>query len=80
MGKKSKKCPTSKTRRILWYAVGAAGLGARGLAALSLLAIALMLCSVKQESKVFTQCVEEVQNGGKSVSIAVRYCNGGDSL
>ncbi len=80
MGKNSKKCSTSKSKKILWYAFGAAGLGARGLASLALLAIALMLCSVKKESKVFNQCVEEVRNSGKSVSAAVSYCNGGGVL
>ena len=76
--KKSKNC--SKSRRILWYAFGAVGLGARGLTALALLAIALMLCTIKKESKVFNQCVEEVQNSGKSVSSAVSYCNGAGNL
>ena len=80
MSKKSNKCSTSNTKRIIWYAFGAAGLGARGLAALSLLAIALMLCSVKKEAKVFTECVEEVRNSGKSVSSAVNFCNGGGTL
>ena len=77
MGKKSKKCAPSNGRRMLWYAFTAAGLGARALAALALLAIALMLCSVKKESKVFNQCVEEVRNDGKSISAAVSFCNGG---
>ena len=76
MGKKQKKCSANKSKRILWYLFGAAGLGARGLAALSLLAIALMFCSIKKESKVFNQCVEEVRSSGKSISIAVSYCNG----
>ncbi len=80
MGKKSKTCTRSKNRRILWYGFTAAGLGLRGLAALSLFAIAVMLCSVKKESKVFNQCVEEVRNSGKSVSDAVSFCNGGGSL
>ena len=77
MGKKSKKISNCKSRRLLWYAFGAAGLGARGLAALALLAIALMLCSIKKESKVFNQCVEEVRRSGQNVSTAVSFCNGG---
>ena len=80
MGKKSKKCTPSNNKKILWYAFGAAGLGARGLAALALLAIAMMLCSVKKESKVFIQCVDEVRDSGKSASKAVSYCNGGGAL
>tara|TARA_Y100001968_G_C19289006_1_gene683221 strand:- start:108 stop:350 length:243 start_codon:yes stop_codon:yes gene_type:complete len=80
MSKKSKRCSSSKSKRILWYAFGAAGLGARGLAAIALLAIALMLFSIKKESKSFNQCVEEVQKSGISVSAAVSYCNGGGPL
>ena len=80
MGKKSSKCSKNKGRKILWYAFGAAGLGARGVAALALLAIALMLCTVKKESKVFNECVKEVQNSGKSISVAVSYCNGSGTL
>ena len=76
MGKKSNKCSSNKSRRFFWYAFSAAGLSARGLAALSLLAIALMLCTVKKEAKLFNECVEGVQNNGKSVSEAVSYCNG----
>ena len=76
--KKSKNC--SNTKRMLWYAFGVAGLGARGVAALALVAIAMMFCSVKKESKVFNQCVEEVRNSGKSVSSAVSFCNGAGAL
>ena len=47
------------------------------ISAVALAAIAFSLCSVKQESKVFNECVEEVQVNGKSFSEAVRFCNGG---
>jgi len=77
MSKKSKKFSTSKTGKKLWYAFMASGLAARGLAAIALIVIAAMLCSVKKESKVFNQCVEEVRNNGKSISNAVSFCNGG---
>tara|TARA_B100000945_G_scaffold303922_1_gene288932 strand:- start:60 stop:245 length:186 start_codon:yes stop_codon:yes gene_type:complete len=40
-------------------------------------AIAISFCSLKQQSKVFNKCVEEVQSTGKSSSASVRYCNGG---
>ena len=79
MGKKSRKCSPSKNKRLLWYGVTALGLGVRALAALSLLAIAMMLCTVKMESKVFNECVEEVRSNGKSLSSAVNFCNGGRS-
>ena len=80
MGKKSNKCSKNKSRKILWYAFGVAGLGARGIAALALLAIALMLCTVKKEANAFNECVEEVRNNGRSVSAAVSYCNGNGTL
>ncbi len=44
--------------------------------ALSLAAIALSFCSLKKEAKVYTQCVEEVRESGKTTSAAVRFCNG----
>ena len=76
--KKSKDCSSNNKRRLIWYSVSAAGLGLRGFATIALLAIAMMLCSIKKESKAFNNCVEEIQNSGKSISEAVRYCNGGD--
>ncbi len=73
--KKSKKCSTS--RRILWYAFGAAGLGARGLAALALLAIAIKVYPLKNQAKLFNACVQETRSNGRTVSASVNYCNGG---
>lgn len=73
--KKSKKC--SKSRKILWYAFGAAGLAARGLAALALIAIAIKIYPFKEQAKSFNSCVEETRNSGKSLSASVNYCNGG---
>ena len=48
------------------------------ISAVALAAIAFSLCSLKQESKVFNECVEEVQANKKSSSDAVRFCNGGN--
>ena len=48
------------------------------LSAISLAAIALGFCAVKQESKAFNGCVEEVIAEGKTNSQAVRFCNGGN--
>ena len=59
------------------FAYGIIQLGSSVVSAVALAAIALSLCSVKQESKVFNQCVEEIQVTGKSSSEAVRFCNGG---
>ncbi len=70
-----KKHCGSKKGAMLAY--GIIQLGTSVVSALSLAAIALSFCSVKQESKVFSNCVEEVRESGKSTSAAVRFCNGG---
>ena len=58
------------------FAYGIIQLGSSVVSALALTAIALSFCSLKQESKVFNECVEEIQATGKSSSDAVRFCNG----
>ncbi len=78
MGKKSKKCSSGKSRRILWYAFTSLGLGARGLAALALVAISIKMHPLKYQSKFFNVCVEEMTETGSSISDSVRFCNGGD--
>ena len=59
------------------FAYGLIQLGSNVVSAVALAAIALSFCSVKKESKVFNECVEEIQSIGKSASDAVRFCNGG---
>ena len=59
------------------FAYGIIQLGSNVISAVALAAIALSFCSVKQESKLFKECVEEIQTTGKSSSYAVRFCNGG---
>ena len=59
------------------FAYGIIQLGSSVVSAVALAAIALSFCSVKQESKVFNECVEEVKATGQSSSNAVRFCNGG---
>ena len=69
-----KKCP-GKGKAM--FAYGIIQLGSNVVSAVALAAIALSFCSLKQESKVFNECVEEIQATGKSSSDAVRFCNGG---
>ena len=69
-----KKC---SGKRSAMFAYGFIQLSSSVVSAVSLAAIAFSLCSVKQESKMFKECVEEVQATGKSSSDAVRFCNGG---
>ena len=59
------------------FAYGIIQLGSNVVSAVAVAAIALSFCSLKQESKVFNECVEEIQTTGKSSSDAVRFCNGG---
>ena len=59
------------------FAYGIIQLGSNFVSAIALAAIALALCSVKQESNLFNECVENIQETGKSSSYAVRFCNGG---
>ena len=59
------------------FAYGMIQLGSNVVSAVALAAIALSFCSLKQESNVFNECVEEIQATGKSSSDAVRFCNGG---
>ena len=74
--KKDKKKCGGKGKAM--FAYGIIKLGSSVISAVALTAIALSFCSVKQESKVFNECVEEVQATGKSSSDAVRFCNGGN--
>ena len=58
-------------------AYGVIQMSATVLSAISLAAIAFSLCAIRQESKAFTACVEEVIAEGRSQVQAVRYCNRG---
>ncbi len=69
-----KKCG-GKSKAMLAY--GLIQLSSSVISAVALAAIALSFCSVKNESKVFNECVEEIQATGKSSSNAVHFCNGG---
>lgn len=71
----SKKDCGSKKKAMLAY--GVIQISATVVSAISLAAIALGLCSIKQESKAFNTCVDEVIAEGKTNAAAVRYCNGG---
>ena len=59
------------------FVYGIIQLGSSVVSAVALATIALSFCSLKQESKVFNECVREIQANGKSKSDAVRFCNGG---
>lgn len=66
---------TGKKKAMLAY--GLIQISATVVSAISLAAIALGLCAVKQESKAFNDCVDEVIAKGRSNAQAVHFCNGG---
>ena len=72
--KETKNCDGKKK---VMLSFGIIQLSSRFISALALIVIALGLCTVKKEAKLFTECVEEIIEGGSSKSNAVRYCNGG---
>ena len=72
---KPRKSCSGKQRAMLAY--GVTQITATVVSAISLAAIAVGLCAVKQESKAFNGCVEEVMAAGRRNAEAVRYCNGG---
>ena len=78
MGKKSKKCSSNKSRRIIWYAISAAGMGSRAIIALALVVTSIKIQPLKYQSELFNTCVEEIRISGKAISESVRICNGGD--
>ena len=65
-----------KKKAMLAY--GVIQISATVVSAISLAAIAFGLCAVKQESRAFNGCVQEVIAEGKTNSAAVRFCNGGN--
>ena len=69
-----KKC-SGKSKAM--FAFGIIQLGSSVVSAVALAAIALSFCSVNQQSKLFNECVEDIQKAGKNSSNAVRFCNGG---
>ena len=57
------------------FAYGIIQLGSSVISAGAFAAIALNFYSVKQEWKVFNECVGEIKATGKNSSDAVRFCN-----
>tara|TARA_Y100001968_G_scaffold331657_1_gene387016 strand:- start:586 stop:813 length:228 start_codon:yes stop_codon:yes gene_type:complete len=74
MTEDKKKCG-KKGKAMLAY--GIIQLSSSVVSAIALAVIALSFCSVKKESSIFNECVEEVKASGKKSSTAVRFCNGG---
>ncbi len=78
MGSKASKTNKCGKKKGLMLAYGLIQLGTRVISALALTAIACGFYSLKQEAKVFTDCVEEATEIGKTTLEGVRFCNGGN--
>ena len=65
-------------KKKVMLAYGVIQISATVVSAISLAGIAFGFVAVKQESKAFSGCVEEVIAEGKPNSQAVRFCNGGN--
>ena len=74
----SKKQNSCGGKKNLMFAYGFIQLGSNMVSAIALVAIALTFCSIKNESKVFNECINEQKTLQKSTSEAVRFCNGGN--
>ncbi len=72
---KTKKCSGN---RKLMFSYGLIQLGTRVVTAVSLVAIAVGFCSIKKETKLFQQCVEQTIASGRTSSESVHFCNGGN--
>ena len=77
MSEETKKQKSCGGKKKVMIAYGFIQLGSNFVSAVALVAIAFGFCSVKQESKTFNNCVNEVIDNGSSNAEAVRYCNGG---
>ena len=73
--KKTSKSCNGKNKAMLAY--GIVQLGSSFVSAIALVAISFGFCSLKNESKLFNQCVDEIVSTGSGKADAVRFCNGG---
>ena len=78
MSEEKKDPKKSAGKKKIMFAYGVIQIGSSFVSAIALAAIAFGFCSVKKESKLFSSCVTEVVENGKSNAEAVRYCNGGN--
>tara|TARA_Y100001968_G_C18950636_1_gene523063 strand:- start:226 stop:465 length:240 start_codon:yes stop_codon:yes gene_type:complete len=72
---KDKKQCGGKAKMMFTY--GIIQLTSNAISAVAIALIALGFCALKKEANVFNECVEEMQENGKSTSSAVNFCNGG---
>ena len=77
MTEKKKETTKNFGKNKAMLAYGLIQLGSNFVSAFALVAIALGICSIKQESKFFNECVEEIKESGSPTADAVRFCTGG---
>ncbi len=73
--KKDTKKYFIKNKAMLGY--GVIQLGSKVLSAVALVVIALGFCSLKKQSNLFNECVEEIKATGSPTADSVRFCTGG---
>ncbi len=73
--KKDAKKDFIKNKAMLAY--GVIHLGSKVVSAVALVAIALGFYSLKKESNLFNECVEEIKATGSPTADSVRFCTGG---
>mgnify|MGYP001377829614 CR=1 FL=1 len=73
--KKDTQKDFKKNNAMLAY--GVINLGSKVVSAVALVAIAIGFCSLKKESKLFNECVEEIKATGSPTADSVRFCTGG---
>ena len=73
--KNETKIDFKKNKVMLAY--GVIQLGSRVLSAVALVVIAIGFCSLKKESNLFNECVQEIKASGSPTADSVRFCTGG---
>ena len=77
MAEKEKGNKKDFRRNKVMLAYGLIQLGSKVLSAVALVIIAIAFCSLKKESNLFNQCVEEIKATGSPTADSVRFCTGG---
>ncbi len=72
----SKKAKSCVGKKRIMFAYGFIQLGANLLSAIALTMISIGFFSVRNQSIIFNECIQEQKDLQKSTSDALRFCNG----
>ena len=78
MSEKQKILKNCAGNKKFMFTYGFIKLASSLVSAIALASIAFGFCTLKKESKLFNECVNEIIEQGDSNFEAVRYCNGGN--